>query len=116
MVDALLQLQASVTKTSTFSGAALDLKTGTPRRGMKARLLITAASGTSPTFDGTVEHSDSSGSGFTTLATFAQKTTTGEDAISFETSKRYVRFTATLAAGSGSPSFTYQVDLMLARP
>lgn len=113
MVDALLALQASVTKTATFSGTGLDLKTGTPRRGMKARLIVTAASGTTPTLDVTIEHSDDN-STFTNLATFGQKTATGEDAISFETSKRYVRATATI--GGTTPSFTYKVDVMLARP
>src|SRR5258708_28513141 len=42
-VDALLALQASVTKTATFKGAALILPGGTPRRGLKARVLYSAA-------------------------------------------------------------------------
>jgi hypothetical protein len=42
--DALIQLQASVTKTATFTGAALTLPGGTPRRGLKARILYSAAS------------------------------------------------------------------------
>src|SRR5712691_1823246 len=42
-VDALLALQASVTKTATFNGAALILAGGTPRRGLKARVIYSAA-------------------------------------------------------------------------
>lgn len=42
--DALLALQASVTKTAAFTGAALTLAGGTPRRGLKARVIYSAAS------------------------------------------------------------------------
>src|SRR5437588_8400988 len=46
-VDALLVLQAPVTKTATFNGAALILPGGTPRRGLKARVLYSAATNAS---------------------------------------------------------------------
>jgi hypothetical protein len=42
--DALIALQASVTKTATFTGAALTLAGGTPRRGLNARVIYSAAS------------------------------------------------------------------------
>src|SRR2546429_846332 len=45
--DALLALQASVTKVATFNGAALILPGGTPRRGLKARVLYSAATNAS---------------------------------------------------------------------
>src|SRR2546421_10887629 len=45
--DALTALQTSVTKTATFNGAALPLGGGTPRRGMKARILYSAATNVS---------------------------------------------------------------------
>jgi len=41
--DALIALQASVTKTATFNGAALILAGGTPRRGLWARIVYSAA-------------------------------------------------------------------------
>ena len=41
--DALLILQSSVTKTATFTGTALVLPGGTPRRGLKARVIYSAA-------------------------------------------------------------------------
>lgn len=44
MIDALLSVQASVTKTATFNGAALILAGGTPFRGDKIRVLYSAAS------------------------------------------------------------------------
>ncbi|SRR6266567_508729 len=43
--DALIQLQASTTQTATFSGSAVVLAGGTPRRGLKARVIVTASSG-----------------------------------------------------------------------
>lgn len=113
--DTNLQLQASVTKTANFNSAGVDLKTGTPRRGLKARVLVTAVSGTTPTLDGKIQHSDDN-SAFTDLAVVlaGQITATGEYFIPFETSKRYVRFVATI--GGTTPSFTYQVDCGIARP
>ena len=110
--DANAVLQASVTKTASFNSTGVDLK-GTPRRGLKARVIVTAASGTSPTLDPKVQHSDDN-STFTDLAAGAQLTATGEVFIPFETSKRYVRLVATI--GGTTPSFTYQADIGLARP
>jgi hypothetical protein len=48
-IDALLAVQASVTKTAAFSGAALILPGGTPFRGDKIRVLYSAASVASST-------------------------------------------------------------------
>jgi len=42
--DLQLVLQASVTKTAAFTGAGLTIPTGTPRRGLKARFIYSAAS------------------------------------------------------------------------
>lgn len=118
--DANLVLQASATKTATFNGTALDLKTGTPRRGLKARIKYSAANTSSGagavTF--TVQHSDDN-STFTdcgdhslTLSTTAQA---GVAFIPFETSKRYVRLAITAISGTGA-TVTYYSDVMLARP
>lgn len=114
-VDANLALQASTTKTASFNSAGVDLKVGTPRRGLKARVLVTAISGTSPTADFKIQHSDDN-STYTDLAVClqGQVTAAGAYAIPFETSKRYVRLVATI--GGTTPSVTYQGDLMLARP
>jgi hypothetical protein len=45
--DANLQLQASVTKTSTFNGAWLSLPGGTPNRGLFAHVFYSAATNAS---------------------------------------------------------------------
>ena len=111
--DANTILKASATETSSTNGDALDTKTGTPVNGMKARLLITAASGTTPTMTVNLQHSDDDSS-YTTFASFAQATTTGVQYVMCETPKRYVRASSTI--GGTSPSFTYKVDLGPTRP
>lgn len=109
MYDALSALQASVTKTSSFDSADFDLVNGTPPAGLPVRLLVTAASGTNPTLDVVIQHSDD-GDTYTDLVTFDQMTTTGEAICLVETSKRYIRASATIAADA-NPSFTYQVEI-----
>lgn len=122
--DALLQLQASVTKTSTFQGTAVDLKTGTPRRGLKARVIYSAATNASGsnTVAFTIEHSDDN-STFYTLSSNAEynlalSTTaaSGEIFIPFETSKRYVRLVATITGAGSTPTVTYGGEISLTRP
>lgn len=123
-VDANLVLQASVTKTATFSGTAVDLKTGTPRRGLKARVIYSAATNASGSNSVTfsIEHSDDNSTFYTLTSGAAQvvnlSTTaqSGEIALPFETSKRYVRLVATVAGAGSTPTITYQGDIMLARP
>jgi hypothetical protein len=129
--DALLQLQASVTKTSTFSGTALTLATGTPRRGLKARVIYSAgSSGTATstvTFGISVSHDG--GSNFyieaqsdpLTLPTSGS--ISGELFIPFEISPTSVangtqiKLVATIAPGSSAtPTITYQGDITLGRP
>jgi hypothetical protein len=114
MQDANAVLQVSVTKTADFDSAGFDLKTGTPRRGLKARVLITAIGGTSPTHTFSIQDSDND-STYATIATGAVQSAVGESFIPFETSKRYIRLSADIAA-SANPSATYQAHLLLARP
>lgn len=128
--DAQLQLQASVTKTSTFSGSALTLAGGTPRRGLKARVIYSAA--TSGTADSTatfsVDVSHDGGSNFypeaqsdpITLNTTAKS---GEIFIPFDISPTSVangtqiKLTCTIAPGaSATPSITYNGEIQLGRP
>lgn len=122
--DALIQLQASVTKTSTFQGTAVDLKTGTPRRGLKARVIYSAATNASGsnTVAFTIEHSDDNSTFYTlssnaeynlALSTTAQS---GEIFLPFETSKRYVRLVATITGAGSTPTVTYGGEITLSRP
>lgn len=122
--DALLTLQASVTKTATFNGTALDLKTGTPRRGMKAKVYYSAATNASGsnTVTFSVDHSDDNSTFYSlasqvetpiALSTTAQQ---GEIHVPFETSKRYVRLTVTVSGAGSTPTVTYAGYLSLSRP
>jgi hypothetical protein len=115
MRDANAVLQASVTKTASFNSAGFDLKTRTPRRGLVAKLLVTAVSGTSPTLDAKIQHSTDN-STWTDLSVTLQGqiTAVGEYHIPFNTDDEYVRLVATI--GGTTPSFTYEAYIETARP
>lgn len=129
--DALIGVQASVTKTSTFSSAAYTLASGTPRHGLKCRVLYSAgSSGTATsTVVFSVDVSHDGGSNFYTEAEADPLTLptsgsiSGELFIPFEISPTSVangtqiKLTATITPGSSAtPTITYQGDLVLARP
>lgn len=123
MYDALSSLQTAVTKTATFNGTGKDLRVGTPRRGLKARFIVTSyvSTGTAGTvFTPTIDHSDDNTT-FTTLATGTAMTGATASAtaviyIPFETSKRYVRASITVSPTSGTPSIVYAAEIGNARP
>jgi hypothetical protein len=119
--DANLVLQTSVTKTAAFDGAGVDLKVGTPRRGLKARVRYSAASTSSGSGAATfkIQESDDN-SAWRDLTTFDALTlsTTAASGLlfeSFETSARYVRLSLAAISGTGA-TVTYDGDIMLARP
>jgi len=128
-VDALLSLQSSVTKTATFNGAALVLAGGTPRRGLYARVIYSAAANASGS-NNLVFSVDASYDGGTTwysdfsAPAVALSTTTGagEIAIPFDVSPTsiangvQVRLTATISGSGTSPTVTYKGDVMEGRP
>ena len=131
--DALTVLQTSVTKTATFNGAALPLPGGTPRRGMKARILYSAATNASGanavTFSVDVCYDGVPTTWFSdfvappiNLSTTAQS---GELYIPFDVSPTVVngvitapqiRLTPTFSGAGSTPTITYQSDLSLTRP
>lgn len=119
--DALTVLQTLTTKTASFQGSAVDLKSGTPRRGLKARVVVTSYSsgtaGTNVTF--TIDHSDDASTWYTLSSAVPLTTTTSAQQavlhIPFETSKRYVRLSVTMSGGA-SPSVSYFGDIGIARP
>lgn len=129
--DALLQLQASVTKTATFNGSAVTLAGGTPRRGLVARVIYSAATNASGSNSVTFAIGVSYDAGSTwnldfqsnanviNLSTTAQS---GEIFIPFSISPTSVangtqiRLTATFAGAGSTPTITYQGDLQLGRP
>lgn len=127
--DALIALQASVTKTGTFNGAALTLAAGTPRRGLKARVLYSAATNASGS-NSVVFSIDVSYDGGSTwnsdfLAPAVALSTTAQAAevfIPFEVSPTSVangiqiRLTATFSGAGSTPTITYQGDIAMGRP
>lgn len=114
-VDANLALQPSVTRTASGNGSGLDLKVGTPRRGLKARVIVTAVSGTAPTAAFKIQHStDNVTYDDLGVCHTPSVSAVGEYYIPFETSRRFVRLAATI--GGTTPSVSYSGDVALSRP
>lgn len=122
MYDKLLSLQTLTTQTTGFTGTAIDLKTGTPRRGLKARVITTAWS--QPGANSVLQHKLQDSDNNTTyydlvmgmLYTGAAGAVAAEEWLNFETSRRYVRHIATMTVTTGTPSVAYQSDIGIARP
>lgn len=127
-------LQAKVTKTATFNGAAVKLPGGTPRRGLVARVVYSAASeaGTDADtvtfsvdvcYDGvpTTWNSDFVAPPIT-LPQLSAGATSGEILIPFSISPTsvanatQVRLTATFSSAAHTDTITYQGDIVFERP
>jgi hypothetical protein len=131
--DLLVSLQASQTITSSFTtaGTAVVLPAGTPRRGLKARVIYSAATQASGSGVWTFSLAISYDGGSTyvqdyvetsqaiTLTTTAQQ---GEFFIPFEISPTSVangtrvKLYATLSGSPATPTITYSGDILLGRP
>ncbi len=125
------QIQASVTKTATFNGAAFILPGGTPRRGLKARVIYSAASAASGTdtvvfsidvcYDG-VPTTWNVTSSSTPITLVTSGTASGEIYLPFDISPTSVangtqiRCTATFSSSAHTDTITYQADLVPTRP
>ena len=129
MIDALIALQASVTKTATFNGAALTLPGGTPRRGLNARVIYSAATNASGSNSVVFQIDVSYDAGSTWNGDFlapaialSTTTQTGEIHIPFSVSPTsvangiQVRLTATFSGAGSTPTITFQGDIEAARP
>lgn len=127
--DALLQLQASVTKTATFNGSAVTLAAGTPRRGLVARVVYSAASASQTGDTITFSLDVSYDAGSTWLSDFVApplalptSATSGEISIPFSISPTsvangtQVRLTATFSSTAHSDTITYGGEITLGRP
>jgi hypothetical protein len=99
---------APQTATSTVTGSAGDLLAGDGR--CFAIQQVGTVSGTSPTLDGKIQESADGSTNWTDItgATFTQVTaSTNNQAITFDRTKRYVRYIGTI--GGTSPSFALAV-------
>jgi hypothetical protein len=122
MYDTLQVLQALTTRSAGLDSTAVDLKTGTPRRGLKARIISSAISqqGGNGVVTFNIQHS-SDNTTFTTIATSEPVTNSAtavaqEVFIPFETSKRYVRLNLANTISTGTAAIVYVADIGLARP
>jgi len=128
--DANLALQASVTKVATFSSAALTLPAGTPRsRTLDVRVIYSAATNASGSNSVlfSLDVSKDGGSTFNqefladpiALSTTAQS---GEIFIPFSVTPTsvvngiQVKGSATFSGAGSTPTITYQMDIVPARP
>jgi hypothetical protein len=94
----------SAARTVTGNGGAAETGNRTEIRGLV--LDVTAASGTTPTLDVSVQTSDDNSS-WRTLASFGQKTGVSNQHLSVAARDRYVRFSWVIAGTT--PSFTFSV-------
>lgn len=77
---------------------------------LRVDINVTAASGTSPTLDGKLQHSPDGGTTWIDLVAITQKTTTGtESKTASAPTSGLVRFNYTI--GGTTPSFTFSVSL-----
>lgn len=103
------------TATTTTTGSTVDLKTGTPRRGLALHARVYSLSGTSPTLAFKVQASNDA-TNFNDLALPEAGTITaaGMRTWTFETTYRYARVIAT--TGGTVATASYDVVLGTGRP
>lgn len=127
-VDALVAIQASVTKTATFNGPTFDLGTRPPYHlNLWCRVLYSAASNAtganSVTFDidgssDNVNWIETGGARFADVVNLTTTAQSGELWIPIQgiAGMRYIRLTATFAGAGTVPTITYQGDMVPGEP
>jgi hypothetical protein len=109
---------ASAARTATGTSAAICGLAQFDKFAMQ--LVVSAASGTSPTLDPTWQHSIDGGTTWHTVVAFTQKTTTGnelkvESEVLAGTAEVYGDcMRVSYAIGGTTPSFTFKMDLFAA--
>lgn len=99
-------LVASITATASSDSGELT-EQFVDADSMRVQLEVTAASGTTPTLDVTIEDS-LDGTNWNTIGTFAQKTGTGTEVINITTPFAR-RLRVKHVVGGTTPSFTFNV-------
>lgn len=124
MVDALSILQASGAVTQTTNSTGLNIPSGTPRRGLVARVIYTlgANSSGSNTVVFSIEHSADNTTFYALSSAIADTVTlndtakSGELFIPFNTTKPYVRLVTTISGTGTSPTITRESYLTAGWP
>lgn len=110
-VDDFVQTRLATAAAVTASGNSTD-STGFGRfRALRAALVVTALTGTTPTLNVTVEDSLDGGVTWFTVVTFAQKTAAGSEAVSLSgpfSDQLRVKWTV----GGTTPSASFTVDVV----
>lgn len=102
------EILAANARTSTATSSGVDSWAQGRSQALVLLLSIGARSGTTPTLDVKLQHSDDDSSYSDVAgAAFAQKTNTGFAELTARNFKRYVRVVATIAGTT--PSFTFAV-------
>ena len=96
---------ASAARTATGTGTAFDVGSA---ESLEAVLTVSAASGTTPTLDVSLETSIDGGTTWSTVGSFAQKTANGSEGKVFGPLGDKCRWKWTI--GGTTPSFTFAVD------
>jgi hypothetical protein len=104
MKDALGVLQSATTQTASANSTGINIKGGTPKRGLVANFRVTSISGTSPTAQFQIEHSDDNTT-YTDVAISETLTAAGQTSVTFESPKAYVR--AVSVIGGTAPSVVW---------
>lgn len=124
MYDANAVLQASVTETASANGPAFNLPSGTPLRGLIARVLYSAAedSAGAETVQFGIQHSPDNVNWYNLAyqmqvpLTLGTSASAGEVFIPFRTNLPYVRLTSTFSGSGTSPTITYSAQLGISEP
>ena len=89
-----------LTTTATGTGKQIE---GTAIDGQFIRVSVPSATGASPTLDITIQESDSVGTGYVTVVTFAQITASGVGRRVYSSKRKYAR--AVLTVAGTTPNF-----------
>jgi hypothetical protein len=98
---------ASAARTASGNGSSIETGDRTEVRGLV--LDVTAASGTTPTLDVSIQTSDDN-TNWRTLKSFGQKTAISNEHLSSGGLDRYMRFSWAIAGTT--PSFTFSVGVL----
>lgn len=109
MFDSNLLFHNAAALTATGNSSVLDIKK-TDSEGVWVEIVVTAASGTTPTADFKVQESDDNVT-FNDVVTFPQFTTaTGRVARKVQSKRRYLRLARTI--GGTTPSYTVTAGIV----